>query len=154
MTLNLSLSTESIESAIRQLQSMGEDLEDDVEQLVDILVTEGAEIAQSAYGEWDVQVVHDADNGTGTIMVAGDYPMIAEFGAGDATLSDGFENTPAEARRGSYSEQHAQQYSKHGYWFFGGEKYTEVEPRAGMRIAKDYIVNNYDSIAQEVIQFD
>ena len=152
MTINIHLSTESIASAIRQLETIKSNLDDGLEQLVTVLTQEGAEQAQSAYGEWPVEVVAYPDGKTGDIVVVGDMPAIAEFGAGDATLSGGFENTPAEARPGSYSEEHAKQYAQFGKWWFGGEEYTEVPAHRGLYAAKTFIIDNATDIAQEVIQ--
>ena len=51
MTINIHLSTESIASAIRQLETIKSNLDDGLEQLVTVLTQEGAEQAQSAYGD-------------------------------------------------------------------------------------------------------
>ena len=133
---------------------MGENLEDDVEQLVEILTNEGAEVAQAAYGDWGVQATPVPDGTTGEIIVSGDYPAIAEFGAGDETLSGGFENMPGEIRPGSYSEEHAKQYVRWGFWYFGGQVYTDVPAHHGLLDAKRYIIANAQDIAREVIQLD
>ena len=152
MNIKISLSTESIDAAIRKLTDIHDNLETDVEQLVSILTNEGAMVAQSAYGEWPVITTPISDGTTGEIIVAGDMPLIAEFGAGDATAPVGFENVPEEVYAGSYSEEHAQQYSTQGFWHFAGKRYTEVPGRHGLMAAKEYIVENATDIATEVIQ--
>ena len=131
-----------------------EDLHDNLSQAVDILINEGAEIAQAAYGDWGVQAVPVTDETQGAIMVVGDMPLIAEFGAGDATLDPGslFENAPdTDVFPGSYSlEEGSKEYFLTGRWHFGGKVYTEVEPRQGLYKAKQHIIENSSNIIQEV----
>ena len=135
---------------------MGEDLEDDVEQLVEILTNEGAEVAQTAYGDWGVQATPISDGTTGEIIVSGDMPLIAEFGAGQATMPVMFENSPnTPVYEGSYSElEGSQEYYRFGSWHFAGRYYTEVPARHGLLDAKQYIIANAQDIAREVIQLD
>ena len=154
MTINVRLSTESIDAAIERLQRFQDDLEHGLKQTVEILTNEGAEIAQAAYGEWPVGVATKTEDAHGEIIVEGDMPLIAEFGAGDQTLSGGFENTPEEARPGSYSEEHAQQYSRWGFWYFNGEPYTEVYPHHGLLDAKRHIIANSTDVAKGVFGGD
>ena len=160
MTINIDLSTESIDNAIARLKVRKMHLEEDAEQLVEILTNDGAEVAQSAYGDFPVQATPMEVDKQGectfesAIVVSGDMPMIAEFGAGDATLSGGFENTPEEARSGSYSELHAKQYSRWGFWYFGGEPYTEVPARHGLLDAKRHIISTATETAMEVMTYD
>ena len=154
MTINIKLDTQSIMCAILKLYDARRNMKEGLSETVEILVNEGALKAQSAYGEYPVIAKPDADWMKGEITVYGDMPMIAEFGAGDATLSGGFENTPEEARRGSYSEQHARQYSRWGYWEFGGERYEEIPPRHGLLDAKQYIIEKSTETAREVIKLD
>lgn len=156
MTINISLSVESINSAIARLAEMQEELEHGVEELVEILTNEGAEIAQATYGDWGVAVVPTTDGGHGEIDVVGDMPLIAEFGAGDATLGPGsfFENSPSTpVYPGSYSiEEGSKEYATYGSWHFGGQKYTEVTPHLGLYAAKQHIIENGLDVALEVLQ--
>jgi len=152
--IKVSLSNESIQDAIQKLRDYRDSIDRNLEHVVEVLTNEGAEIARSAYGTYPVTTTAETDGKNGKIVVTGDEPMIAEFGAGDATLSDGFENTPSEARPGSYSELHAQMYSRNGYWIFGGKQYTEVEARHGLLNAKQYIIENSTKVAQEAFRHD
>ena len=154
MNINLSLSTESIENAIARLKVRQMHLEEDTEQLVGILTEEGAEVAQASYREWGVEAVPLTDGTEGTIMVVGDMPAIAEFGAGDETLTSGFENMPGNVYPGSYSEENAQQYSRWGFWYFGGKTYTEVPAHHGLLDAKRHIIETATETAKEVMAYD
>ena len=157
MTINISLSTESIQNAIDRLHVRLHHLEDDTEQLVDILTNEGAEVAQAAYGDWGVIAVPMSEGTEGNIVVYGDEPLIAEFGAGDATLNPKsmFDHAPStDVFPGSYSRENAQEYWKWGSWVFGGELYTEIPPRKGLYKAKQHILNEYLTTAKEVMKYD
>ena len=87
-------------------------------------------------------------------MAAGQAPVIAEFGAGDATIPVLFENyAGVDVYPGSYSEQVGSgEYAETGVWHFGGKVYRQVEPRGGMLMAREYIRDNSTEIAREVIE--
>ena len=154
MKINISLSTESIAQAIRKLETVKENLADGLSETIDILTNEGAEIAQAAYGDWGVQATPVTEEAHGEIIVSGDMPLIAEFGAGQATMPVMFENAPeTPVYEGSYSElEGSQEYYKYGSWHFAGKYYTEVPARHGLLDAKNFIIENSTQIAQEVIQ--
>ena len=156
MRIRIDLSTDSINRAITELELFKENLDADLHQLVDILTREGAEVAQAAYGEWPVSVTPITEETTGTILVAGDMPLIAEFGAGQATMPVMFENSPdTPVYEGSYSELvGTQEYYKYGSWHFAGQYFTEVPARHGLLDAKQYIIDNSTQIAQEVMGHD
>ena len=160
MNINLKLSTRDIERAIRKLSRIKDYFEDDANKLVDVLVTDGAEEAQDAYGDWGVAAVPvPAIDGEGYIMVVGDYPAIAEFGAGNATQypSEYFETheLDAEVWPGSYSlYKGTMDYYMLKHWKFGGQWYEEVPPHLGLYKAKLFLLEHSTEIAQEVIRFD
>ena len=154
MNINITLSTESIAQAIRKLEEVKENLEIGLSETIAILTNEGAEIAQAAYGDWGVQATPFTEEAHGEIIVSGDMPLIAEFGAGQATMPVMFENEPSTpVYEGSYSElEGTQEYYKYGSWHFAGKYFTEVPARHGLLDAKNYIIENSTDIAQEVIQ--
>ena len=169
MTIRIELSPQSINEAIRRLEMYQENLEIGIRDIVEILANEGAGIAQAAYGNWGVQAVPSTEQGssgmsaTGFIDVAGDMPLIAEFGAGDATLDPAtlFEHSPdTEVFPGSYSllegtrEYWDSMLAGQGTWHFGGKEYHEVKPKQGLHMAKEYIIQNSTEIAREVLSHD
>ena len=158
MNIKISLDTQSIENAISRLTIRQMHLEEDTEQLVDILTNEGAEVAQSAYGDFGVAATPMSEGTQGTIFVYGDMPLIAEFGAGDATVDPKalFEHAPfTDVFPGSYSlEEGTKEYWKWGSWHFGGELYKEVQPRLGLAQAKMHIMNTAVETAMEVMHYD
>lgn len=161
MTININLSTESIAAAIRQLQTVKENLQWGLSEAVDILLKEGAQEAQAAYGGM-ASVTETKDSETsGRITATGDAVIIAEFGAGYATMEDhpfaGKAPVPIEV--GSYSRENDglfywSDYANpgEGYWYFGGQPYNKVEPRHGLLNAHYYIVNQAAEILKEVIK--
>ena len=152
MTIRLSLSEESIQNAISKLTEYRERIEEGLTEVVQILTTEGAEVANAAYGDFGVEATPLVEGKLGTIIVAGDMPLIAEFGAGQATMPVMFENEPeTPVYEGSYSElEGSGEYFEYGSWHFGGQYYTEVPARHGLLDAKQYIIGNSTEIAMGV----
>ena len=155
MKINVSLSSESIQSAIEELSFIGDQLDQGMKDVVDILTTEGAEKAQAAYGSMATVSTGIGDY-EGVIVASGDAVVIAEFGAGDATMPIMFENyVGVDVYPGAYSEQVGSgEYAATGKWHFGGNEYTEVEPRAGLLNAKLHIKDVAEQVVREVIQLD
>lgn len=111
-------------------------------------------IANENYGSMAEAIDWMEDENVGKISAVGDEPVIAEFGAGDATMEVRFENYPGvDVYPGSYSEQEGTgEYAATGKWHFGGHEYTEVEPRAGLLDAKLFIMDQAEFVAKEVIK--
>ena len=156
MRIPVTLSEESIQNAIDILTQKQNELDEKLEQVIELLVNEGAEIARTAYGEWPVVTTPIADGTEGSIVVAGDMPLIAEFGAGQATMPVMFSNSPdTPVYEGSYSElKGSQEYYKYGSWHFGGEYFTEIPAKHGLLDAKNFIQENSTEIAQGVFAND
>lgn len=175
MRITIHLDSDSIENAIRKLESMKYNLEQTVGDFVDILLTDGEAIANQSYGgmatAWGRR--DSAEDGivTGHIGVSAEDPdaaIIAEFGAGYATMEyhPWADRAPVPIEVGSYSRENDngqdggmfwRTHSKNpgeGFWKFGGVEYDRVEPRHGLLDAYDHIVQNADEIAKEVIQLD
>lgn len=162
MTLSLNLSTASINKAIRQLTKASDDLNYAVNDLVESLAYDGAEVAQSAYGNMAAATAQSESMTQAKIVASGgDQAIIAEFGAGYATMEyhPFAKNAPVPIEPTSYSRD---QYPYglfyisdsvnpgEGYWFFGGKEYDRVQPRHGLLNAYDYINEHYLEIWKEV----
>jgi hypothetical protein len=141
-----------------RLRQAQENLRWGLNEAIDELVTDGAMIAQQKYGSMANAVGYMPDETTGIIATSGKANIIAEFGAGDATLPPlgMFENEPdTPVYPGSYSELHAKQYVDYGEWEFppgSGNWMSEVEPRYGLYNAKNYIEKNSTRIVKEVVE--
>ena len=151
----MTLDSSSINRAIRQLKQIKDNIQDGLNQTIDILTKDGAMVAQSAYGGMATATGTMVGEHTGRIEASGEAAVIAEFGAGDATMLSWFENPPdTPVYPGSYSEseQGSGEYAATGQWHFGGKVFTEVEPRHGLLDAKEYIEANTATVANEVIK--
>lgn len=153
MNITFSLSQGSIDAAISELETVMDNIEYGVAQTVEMLTKEGAEVAKRAYGNM-ASVDYATDETTGIIATSGRANVIAEFGAGDATMTPMFENyVGVDVYPGAYSELVGSgEYAETGKWHFGGKTYTEVQPRMGLLDAKLYIEDTAIELAQEVIQ--
>lgn len=167
MKINVSLSTKSIEDAIRKLQTAKDNLEYGLEQTLEILAKDGAIEANSAYGGM-AKASDEKDSRFSTrINVTGDAVYIAEFGAGYATMEyhPFAKNAGVPIEVASFSRENYNRsrygglfyitndlYPGEGYWIFGGQYYDRVQARHGLLNANDYIVENAGRIASEVIK--
>lgn len=158
MKLTMKMDDGQINAAINALIMAKANLEAGVKQTVQILATDGADIANICYGNMATAVDGLVNNSTSNITVSGDTALIAEFGAGDATIpGTGFTNSPSTpVFAGSYSLLVGTgQYASLGMWEFppGSNNWmTEVQPRKGLRQAKSYIITNGVQIAKGVIK--
>ena len=151
----MSLSVASIERAIQRLERAAENLEQGLNETVEVLAIEGGEVAQESYQGMAV-AYGTAGDGVGNIVSTGENNLIAEFGAGDATVdpSSMFAHVPkTDVFAGAYSLQVGSgEYWEKGKWHFGGREYTEVAPRMGLFNAKHYVIDHSTEIAREVIK--
>jgi len=163
MTINLKLSNDSINTAIADLQSAMINLMLGIQDTLEILATDGAEIARANYDTVNSEYGTNAtaagllvDDHTSKIISIGMENLIAEFGAGDSTdPASGFENapnTPVYAGSFSESEYGHQQYVKYGFWYHDGKGYRLINPGHGLLAAKSYIMSDGARIASEVIK--
>lgn len=169
--MNVKLSLDS--NAISQLIDRLEFFKDHIgEELVNILCIEGADEANIAYGSMASATggVEEASESStiGKIIASsdnGDKLLIAEFGAGDATLdpTTQFEKSPpVPVYPGSYSllEGTGEYYLSRlewggtGIWHWNGIPYSAIPPRQGLFNAKQYVLQNFRRLAEEVIRFD
>ena len=162
MNIDITLSQSSIRSAIRKLQDALDTVEHGTEELVNVLVTEGAIVANNAYGSM-ANATGLSTETEGSISVPGtDEAYIAEFGAGDATLDPGtfFQNGGALHNvvfPGAYSIfKGSREYYNYGSWRlpYSYVWYTEVPPRHGLFNAKLFIQEKSTDYARELIHFD
>lgn len=173
MTINIDLSMEGIRSAINRLNEVKENLEIGINDLVEVLAHDGAEIANEAYAEMaEAAYVPVSMTEAQIVVPGGDKAIIAEFGAGYATMEHHpfAKNAPVPIKVGSYSEAHDGMFARtdriepgEGYWIFGWTYdggfdvgrpifYDRIQPRHGLLNAYDYIMQNSTRIAREVIK--
>lgn len=163
MNITLNLSQGSIEAAIRKLQQAKDDFTHDVEQTLDVIAKDAAEVAQSVDGSMaSVEGMSVNETESKVIASGGDRMLIAEFGAGNATLDPGafFDTNELDAWvfPGAYSLfKGVREYYLFHQWEFpsgSGYWYEEVPARQGMFSAKLFILSNSSRIARELILHD
>ncbi len=86
------------------------------------------------------------------INAEGESVLFIEFGTGDraGVLSPWYDEVPPDVRPGSWSETHAQMYSRYGFWVFAGEIYHYTEPHPAFYDAYQAMVQALPDIAKEV----
>ena len=119
------LSAESCNRAVKELEKYQKEIKPKLEEVCRRLAQIGVEAATDAVIEEPVQI----DNGY-KIVMSGEDVYFVEFGTGEFTYRHGNE-VSVPVYPGSYSEQHAQQFSKYHFWWYGGEQYE------GPRIVKE-----------------
>ena len=152
MTLDIDLlNPQSVRDVISRLWEVRQNLRWGIEDAVDMLARDGATVAQDAYGSMTNVTGYGIEN-EGHIIVTGGEPVIAEFGAGYATMEDhpwaGAAPVPIEV--GSYSRENGGEFwerlqnSPEGeaFWVFGGRRYSRVEARHGLLNARNYIMEH------------
>lgn len=127
-------------------------LERDCYILAKQLCKVGEPIIKAAHGGHASVYIEPTDNGY-CIKADGDHRLlIVEFGAGDAAgiMASEYDEVPSVVRPGSWSEEHAQMYSRYGFWVFGGQILHEVEPNPSFYYAYQAMVEALPKIAKEV----
>ena len=156
MKITVPLSSEGIQDAIRDLQYAKDNLQWGIEETLELLAKDGADIAQIADGSMADVIGYLLNENTAKIQATGENLLIAEFGAGDATQIPiaMYENAPiTDVYPGAYSEQVGSgEYATTGQWHFGGQVYKEVAPRMGLYKALEYIVHESTDVAKGVIK--
>lgn len=114
-------------------------------QYIDELSQLGVQVAQSTFdtvdpeeGNADITVSREFAGGVDfRIIASGEGVSFAEFGTGVLASTWGTSEVQADyaIAPGSWSEEHAQQFSKNGYWYYNGKRYYGTVPYAGMQQA-------------------
>lgn len=128
------------------------DLQDKCAELARRLCEVGEPIIRAAHGGHATVIAAPIDNGY-AITADGDHRLlIIEFGAGDATgiMAGQYDEVPSVVYPGSWSESHAQMYSRYGFWVFAGHILHEVEPNPAFYYAYQAMVEALPQIANEV----
>lgn len=147
MTVTVSGVSHTLKTISRYLDMLGK-----CETLASRLCKEvGEPIIRQIHGHHAIVVSEPTENGY-KITASGEDVLFIEFGAGDAAGSDNglYDEVPESARPGSWSETHAQMYSKLGYWYFGGHKFTAVPTSPAFYYAYEAIVQALPQMAREV----
>ena len=126
-------------------------LREKVEEVAKRLCKVGEPIIQATHGNHARVWSEPTENGY-KICAEGEDVLFIEFGTGDraGVLSPWYDQVPSEVRPGSWSESHAQMYSRYGFWVFAGQIYHYTEPHPAFYYAYQAMVEALPQIAQEV----
>jgi len=146
----ISITTTRTGDALERVQKLL-DVKALVAEVAKRLCEVGEPIIRATHGNHARVWTEPTENGY-KISAEGEDVLFIEFGTGDraGVLSPWYDEVPADARPGSWSETHAQQYSINGYWYFGGKRYEFTEPHPAFYDAYQAMVEALPQIAQEV----
>ena len=146
----ISISVTRTGDALERVQKLL-DVKARVAEVAKRLCEVGEPIIRATHGNHARVWTEPTENGY-KISAEGEDVLFIEFGTGDraGVLSPWYDEVPADARPGSWSETHAQQYSTQGFWYFGGKRYEFTEPHPAFYDAYQAMVEALPQIAQEV----
>lgn len=148
----MQITVSGVAHALRTVQRYT-DIDRRLQEIAQRLCAVGEPIIRQVHGHHATVKTEPTKSGY-KITASGEDVLFIEFGAGDRAGSENgsYDAVPASARPGSWSETHAQQYSKQGYWYFGGHKFTTVAPTPAFYYAYEYMVQNLPQIARDVFR--
>ena len=163
MTIKMSLSTQSIEQAIKTLEAYSRSLDDKAKELCRRLAELGMTVASAAYdnvaytrlvGDVDYDItVEPTENGY-KVLADGNSVLFIEFGAG-IRFGDGHPlNSQFGMGPGTFNPESDNWKSPYGWWTPGGEHTYGNQPSMGMYYAGKEIKNKVEEIAREVFSHD
>ena len=145
----------SVISAERETRRLAEEFDRKVDEFVREIAEIGRKAAAGAYGGSVTVSLEGIDNGF-SICADGKAVVFMEFGAGAAVNTGNMfaGQMPFEVRRGSYSDSKDPPgpYARTGYqyWTFGGQRFTEVQPRNGMQHAHEAMMQDMLNVAMRI----
>lgn len=152
----MSLDPQSIQSAINEIKARQKWFENKLDEFARRVAEKGCSIATANYRSNDGTVVVSVEPyGKGyVIRASGEDVCFLEFGAGVSTNSGHpyADKMPFEVRPGSWSEEHAQHYSKHKYWYYDKKKYYGITPTMAMYRTQWQLQYDVYQIAREVFK--
>lgn len=127
------------------------DLSERCAELCRRLCEVGEPIIRATHGRHAVISSEPIQNGY-VIRAEGQDILFIEFGTGDraGALDGWYDQVPESVRPGSWSEEHAQMYSRYGFWVFAGQIYHYTEPHPAFYDAYKAMVEALPQIANEV----
>ncbi len=153
------LNSESVKEAIFKIDKYKKSLPEKANRIVTELAKMGAQIVEYSYSEniyEDYEVSCIVNGNSAMIIAEGDDVVFLEFGAGVLT-NDYTEGMETEGLPpiypGSYSETEGlKMFSRYGYWFHAGKKYTGLVPMRGFYFASKEIKEQAVEVAKKVFK--
>ena len=141
-----------VQSVLHKVQRYT-DIDTKVQEIMKRLCEIGEPIINQVHGNHSTVTTEPTQNGY-KITASGQDVLFIEFGAGDAAGRDAglYDQVPKSVRPGSWSEKHAQMYSRYGFWVFGGHIMREVPPSPALYYAYEAMVQALPQIARDVFK--
>ena len=146
----MNITTTGFDRVLERIEALA-NLQEKCEELARRLCEVGEPIIQAWHGNHAVVMVEPIENGY-VIRADGEDVLFIEFGTGDKAgeMTAYYDEVPAEVAPGTWSESHAQMYSKYGFWVFAGKIYHYTEPHPAFYYAYQRMVEALPQIANEV----
>lgn len=157
-TITLELSVASCNKALKELEKYQREIKPKLDEVCKRLAEIGAQEASiraqfgRVYGNDDVTVsTEKMENGYKVVMSGADIYFV-EFGTGDRAgeYAGDASNVSVGIMPGDWSETHAQQYSKFGYWFYDNVRYEGTPAEMPMYYAGKKMREEMPRIVREV----
>lgn len=158
-SVNIELSLNSCQKALDDLREYQNSLKPKLDEICRRLAQIGAEeasrrFARGDHGNGGVTVNYQQIKNGYKIVAGGHDVYFIEFGTGvfaGVGYGDGLPATSVPVYPGSWSEQHAKQFSEHQCWWYAGEKLEGTEAEMPMYYAGKAIRANAKRVAEEVL---
>lgn len=154
-TIAIELSPESCAKAAKELSKYDSDIKPKLDEVCRRLAEVGAAAARSHLrldnGNTDVTIEEPVKIANGyKLVMSGEDVYFVEFGTGEFTYKHGNE-VSVPVYPGSYSEQHAQMFSKYRFWWYGGEQYEGTPAYRPLFYAGQAMRQEIQNIMREVL---
>ena len=148
----MQISIKGIDHAIKTISKYA-DMERKMMDFAWRLCEVGRQVAAAGYGG-NASVTAERTQSGAKVNIDGEGVLFIEFGTGDAAgiHAAQYDAVPACVYPGSWSEQHAQQYSRFGVWWFGGRWMYETPPHPYTFDAYQAMVEAIPRVASEVFK--
>ena len=157
-TITIQLSADSCQRAVDELKKYSKEIAPKLDEVCRRLAEIGAiearaRFARGDHGNGGVNVTVEKISNGYKIVASGHDVYFIEFGTGvnaGVAYGDGMPPTSVPVYPGSWSEQHAKQFSDYGFWYYNGERLEGTEAEMPMYYAGKAIRNNEKKVFKEV----
>ena len=113
----------------------------------------GSAVATAGYGSHASVTATRTSDGA-KVSIDGEDVLFIEFGTGDAAgiHAAQYDAVPEVVRPGSWSEEHAHQYERLGFWFWHNTMFTETPPHPWAYDAYQEMVQSIPRVVNEVFR--
>ena len=148
----MQIEVKGIDRILKQLERF-DNMETKLNDIAQRLVAVGEPIIRAVHGNHNAVWSEPTAEGY-RIIAEGESVLFIEFGTGDAAgiHASAYDAVPSVVRPGSWSETHSQQYSRWGFWFFGGHVLRETPPHPAFYDAYKAMVEALPQIVEEVFR--